>query len=138
MFHNIIEMCENQKEVSEYLHFAIQHLGKCYFDQQEYDVALQCFNDSLEIRKKIGDAALIESTQFAIRITKERIKDCSNVVQFPSSQFEGGNLIGPEDILNMVKMRVEGKDDFSIEDLNRELNQITLIKIILPMPHFWV
>ena len=40
----------------------------------KYDIALQNFEKALKIRKKIGDKDLIKSTQFAIKLTKEKIK----------------------------------------------------------------
>ena len=74
MFYNIIKVCKTKKEVSTYLHFAFQHIGKLYFDMSKYDIALQNFERALKIRKKISDKNLIESTQFAIDLTKEKVK----------------------------------------------------------------
>ncbi len=74
MFYNVIKVCESKKEVYTYLHFAFQHLGKLYFDMSKYDIALQNFERALKIRKDIGDKDLIKSTQFAIDLTKEKIK----------------------------------------------------------------
>lgn len=73
-FHEIIEICKSRKEVSSYLHFAFQHIGKLYFDMRKYDLALQSFKGALKIRRKIGNKNLIESTQFAIHRTKEVMK----------------------------------------------------------------
>ena len=74
MFYNIIKICKSKKEVSNYLHFAFQHLGKLYFDMSKYSIALQNFEKALRIRREIGDKNLIESAQFAIDLTKEKIK----------------------------------------------------------------
>ncbi len=125
MFLDIMEMCEDNKEVADYLHFTVQHLGKYYFDLGEYEEAFQCFEDALEMRKEIGDIDLIESSQFALKVTEAKLKESYNVVQFPSNQFQGDGLKSPKDILEMVKMRVEGQDDLTLEDLNEELNRVT-------------
>ena len=74
MFYNFIKVCKSKKEVSVYLHFAFQHIGKLYFDISKYDIALQSFERALEIRKDVGDKDLIKSAQFAIDLTKEKIK----------------------------------------------------------------
>ena len=74
MFLKAVSICETDPTCSEYLDFAVQHLGKCYFDQHQYARALKCFERALEIRryKKISD--LISSSEFAIEITQERMK----------------------------------------------------------------
>lgn len=74
MFSNIVQMCEEKKEVSSYLHFALQHFGKLYFDLGEYQKALKYFENAMDIRKKVDDSSLIRSSQFAIDITKKRLK----------------------------------------------------------------
>lgn len=70
MFQGIEEVCELKEEVSGYLHFTYQHMGKFHFDLKEYDIALEYFEDALEIRNRLGDKSLIESTKYAISITR--------------------------------------------------------------------
>ena len=50
----------------------------------KYDIALQNFERALKIRKKIGDKNLIESTQFAIDLTKEKVKIKKTVKYYSS------------------------------------------------------
>lgn len=135
MFFNIVEMCDEKKEVSEYLNFALQHFGKFYFDLGEYEEALEYFEEAMELRKTIGDDSLIKSTQFAIDVTKKHIKE-DNVINFPKNDFEGNNLKGPRDILEMVKERVSGNELLTLDDLNQELSQVTYNQNNMPKAPF--
>ena len=73
MFEDIIEMCELKEEVSDYLHFTLQHYGKFHFDLADYVEALECFEDALELREEVGNAEYIESSKLAIKATKKRM-----------------------------------------------------------------
>lgn len=59
--------------LSDYRDFYLQHLGKLYFDKGEYKKALQCFEDALILRKEKQNAELISSTEFALKITKQKL-----------------------------------------------------------------
>ena len=135
MFFNIVEMCEEKKEVSEYLNFALQHFGKFHFDLGEYEEALEYFEEAMELRKNIDDESLIKSTQFAIEVTKKHIKE-DNVIVFPRNDFEGDNLKEPSDILEMVKERVSGNEFLTLDDLNQELSQVTYNQNNMPKAPF--
>lgn len=135
MFFNIAQMCEEKKEVSEYLNFTLQHFGKFFFDLGEYEEALEYFEKAMELRKTIGDDSLIKSTQFAIDVTKKHIKE-DNVINFPKNDFEGDNLKGPRDILEMVKERVSGNEFLTLDDLNQELSQVTYNQNNMPKAPF--
>lgn len=74
MLNDIIKQCQNNETIQFYLHFAYQHMGKLNFDQLKYKSALEFFELANEIRKNLNDQGLIKSTQFAIDITKEKIK----------------------------------------------------------------
>jgi tetratricopeptide (TPR) repeat protein len=54
--------------------FYLQHLGKFYFDKQDYEKALESFEQALELRLKKADLDLISSTDFAIKITKQKLE----------------------------------------------------------------
>lgn len=73
MFFSIVEICKERKELSNYLNFALQHFGKFYFDQSDFEEALEYFEEALELRGAIGDETLIHSTQLAIDVTKKHI-----------------------------------------------------------------
>lgn len=135
MFFNIVEMCEEKEEASEYLNFAFQHFGKFYFDLGEYEEALEYFEEAMGLRKAIGDESLIKSTQFAIDVTKKHIKE-DNVINFSKNNFEGDALKDPRDILEIVKERVSGNEFLTIDDLNQELSQVTYNQNNLPKAPF--
>jgi len=73
LFNEIIAFCRESSEAQKYLHFALQHAGKNFFDQQRYAEALTCFIEALKIRRE-RNAPLdqIESTKRAIEETKRR------------------------------------------------------------------
>lgn len=75
MFSEIIKSCRINKEINNYLPFALQHSGKNLFDQEKYNDALLCFNEALELRIKSNvPEDQINSTKLAIKITSEKIK----------------------------------------------------------------
>ena len=61
-------------ELSDFLDFVYQHMGKNYFDQQRFDLAMNCFQSALVVRNQKGESQLIESTLFAIEKTKQNRK----------------------------------------------------------------
>lgn len=124
MFFNIIEMCEEKEEVSDYLHFASQHFGKFYFDLEEYEEALEYFEDAIERRKIIGDDALIKSTQFAIDVTKKHIKE-DNVLEFPSSKAEVDEIQSATDFSELIREIFTDEHFESIEEANHQLQQFS-------------
>lgn len=59
----------------DYQDFYLQHLGKLYFDKNDYKEALSCFEKTLLLRKKKKNPELISSTEFAIEIAKKNLKN---------------------------------------------------------------
>lgn len=58
----------------DYQDFYFQHLGKLFFDKDEYEKALECFEKALSLRIKKANSELISSTEFALEITKQKLK----------------------------------------------------------------
>lgn len=73
MFHSCFEDILKHQDLTSYLDFTWQHLGKCQFDQKKYAEALDSFVRALELRKLKNDAELIESTEMALKETLGRI-----------------------------------------------------------------
>lgn len=65
--------CIKNAKLEKLTDFVFQHKAKVYFDISEYDKAMQYFEKALKIRLEKGDTKLIESTEFAIEITIERM-----------------------------------------------------------------
>lgn len=59
---------------TEYQDFYFQHFGKLEFDQGHLSEALVYFEKSLALRKIKADPELLASAEFALKITKGRIK----------------------------------------------------------------
>lgn len=57
----------------DYEDFYLQHLGKFYFDKNDYKNAIECFEKALRLRLKKNNSELISSTEFALKITKQKI-----------------------------------------------------------------
>ncbi len=74
MFEESLIAIDSNPELSEYKDFALQHLGKLYFDTKDYQNALNFFNDALKLRQLKKNQELIESTQFAIDRTIKNLE----------------------------------------------------------------
>lgn len=74
LFDQVYEII-SEEQVSEILEAAYyQHLGKFYFDQKEYKLALKQFEKSLEIRRDVeAPKDQLESSLLAIEETKRRL-----------------------------------------------------------------
>lgn len=78
LFAEILEACRSNDDVVGLLHFALQHQGKNFFDQAQYENALKCFEEALEIRlSNSAPADQLESTQNAIKRVTEILKSMS-------------------------------------------------------------
>lgn len=53
--------------------FALQHLGKNYFDMGKWPEAIKCFEEAIELRKEKGDRSLLESSEYAAIVTKNKL-----------------------------------------------------------------
>ncbi len=58
----------------DYQDFYLQHLGKLFFDKGEYEKALECFEKAHVLRIKKANPELISSTEFALEVTKQKMK----------------------------------------------------------------
>jgi tetratricopeptide (TPR) repeat protein len=76
-FEDCFQEIRNDKSLSRYMDFYLQHLGKVYFDQKKYVNALKLFSRALRIRQKKGDQELISSTVQALKATRSKIKKIS-------------------------------------------------------------
>lgn len=68
-FKEILGMTEIGSSSQNYRDFALQHLGKLYFNMNQYDKALECFEEALALRVVKEDDDLIKSTEIAMQAT---------------------------------------------------------------------
>ena len=73
LFEEAIANCQCDPDLAYYLDFAYQHIGKCKFDQQQYEAARHYFEAALSLRRSKGDPSLIDSTQLAIDTVNRHI-----------------------------------------------------------------
>lgn len=72
LFNEILNFCKKVEAAAPLLHFALQHSGKNQFDQGQYLVAFQAFEETLELRtKNSAPPDQLESTQSALLRLKE-------------------------------------------------------------------
>ncbi|SIT81761.1 tetratricopeptide repeat protein [Edaphobacillus lindanitolerans] len=74
LFEKLMVQSETDREHRIYQDFVYQHHGKNLFDQGDYQSALTYFERALGIRQEKANEELIDSTEFAIRICKEKIR----------------------------------------------------------------
>lgn len=67
LFERLVAQARAVGELADLLDFALQHAGKDLFDQRYFAQAERCFREALEIRQRKGDAALIDSSAFALQ-----------------------------------------------------------------------
>jgi tetratricopeptide (TPR) repeat protein len=72
LFRELLVRCVSNPNLEPYLDFVFQHAGKSKFDQGRYATAQKYFQWALAIRLIKGDPSLIESTQFALKITRRQ------------------------------------------------------------------
>jgi tetratricopeptide (TPR) repeat protein len=72
---NEINNNPKDKKLEKQLDFALQHFGKCRFEQRFYGEALDLFMRAYEQRLVKGDLSLIDSTQKAIEITRLKLAE---------------------------------------------------------------
>lgn len=73
IFKDVINDCNQNPSIHQYLDFALQHHGKNLFDQSRFTEALKHFEEAYQIRLQKGDKELINSTNIAIETTKNRL-----------------------------------------------------------------
>lgn len=67
LFERLVAQARAEDGLADLLDFALQHAGKDHFDQRCFAQAGRCFREALEIRQRKGDAALVESSAFALQ-----------------------------------------------------------------------
>ena len=70
-FEQAINMCTLDLNYTTLLDFAYQHKGKCLLELGQPIMALDNFQQALLLRQVKGDSSLIESTQKAVKYTKQ-------------------------------------------------------------------
>ncbi|MFK8137720.1 MAG: tetratricopeptide repeat protein [Bdellovibrionales bacterium] len=74
IFQEILNTCQNDLDAYVYLDFAHQHAGKNYFEQGEYNQALEHFKKALELRKaRQASQEQIDSSSTAINTTLAKL-----------------------------------------------------------------
>lgn len=72
IFREVVSSCRTDSDVAPLLHFALQHAGKNYFDQGQYQNALEYFEETLKLRtESSAPSDQIESTLSAISRVRE-------------------------------------------------------------------
>ena len=67
LFGRLVAQARDVGDLADLLDFALQHAGKDLFDQCRFAQAERCFREALDIRRRKGDAALAESSAFALQ-----------------------------------------------------------------------
>ena len=75
LFADEIARCRADARVADYLDFALQHAGKCQFDQGRYEAAIACFREALALREQKGMEESIESTRYALDVAQQRQRE---------------------------------------------------------------
>ena len=70
IFLDAIALCRDDPDLSDYLDFAYQHYGKSLFDQGRFAEAEQAFLEALILRQAKGDDTLLQSTHYALEVTR--------------------------------------------------------------------
>jgi tetratricopeptide (TPR) repeat protein len=70
LFTDAIALSRDDPDLSDYLDFAYQHYGKSLFDQGRFPEAERAFLEALILRQAKGDDTLIQSTQYALEVTR--------------------------------------------------------------------
>jgi len=78
LYLKVIKECRSLTDCEKYLDFALQHYGKCLFDQLLYNEAISQFEEAVKIRIDKQNLDLIESSKIAIRVSKKRLKNDSS------------------------------------------------------------
>lgn len=73
-YNSLIALAKSESEFEDLIDFVYQHLGKCLFDQNNYQEALLNFERAFEIRNEKQNQELIDSTDLAIRVCKTKMK----------------------------------------------------------------
>lgn len=72
LFETLLAACRDQPLLASHVDFLYQHAGKNALDQQQYDRAVYYFQEALRLRRAKADPALIESTEQALALVRQR------------------------------------------------------------------
>lgn len=72
IFDQAFDFASNDQDLSNYLDFIYQHKGKCFFDEEKYELALANFHKAILIRNEKSEIDLLDSTLLAVEETKRR------------------------------------------------------------------
>lgn len=67
LFERLVVQARAGDELAGLLDVALQHAGKDLYDQRRFAQAERCFREALEIRRRKGDAALVDSSAQALQ-----------------------------------------------------------------------
>ncbi|MEO8211062.1 MAG: tetratricopeptide repeat protein [bacterium] len=74
LFKELEVMCNENENLKDFLDYVYQHTGKLKFDMKRYEEAYWYFEKAFKLREAKGDKELLSSTDFAIQITKNKLK----------------------------------------------------------------
>lgn len=70
LFHKALSLCRSG-DFLVYQDFTLQHIGKCYLEMHEFECAEKNLQEALDLRRKKGDEALIDSTEKALELVSK-------------------------------------------------------------------
>lgn len=70
LFDKALSLCRSGNFLV-YQDFALQHIGKCYLEMHEFECAEKNLQEALDLRRKKGDEALIDSTEKALELVSK-------------------------------------------------------------------
>lgn len=74
LFNELEILCKENDDLKNYQDYLYQHIGKLNFDQRKYKEAMSFFKKALKLRKMKSDKNLMDSTELAIQVTKNKLK----------------------------------------------------------------
>ena len=74
LFNELEILCKENDDLKKYQDYLYQHIGKLNFDMKKYKEAMSFFKKAMKLRIVKGDNVLIDSTQLAIQVTKNKLK----------------------------------------------------------------
>ena len=92
-FQRCIDQCRSDSELAPVLHFALQHAGKCAFDQADYARAASLFQQALELRIALKDRDLESSSRLAFDEAKRRAG--ANSPKFDATSYKAYRPLYP-------------------------------------------
>jgi tetratricopeptide (TPR) repeat protein len=72
VFGDVLKQCLADSGLSDYTSYALQHAGKCHFEQGRYGDATASFREALRLREQGNDESALESTRLALSQAERR------------------------------------------------------------------